>query len=49
MVHFKPSKKEDVESTKKKIVAFTSQATKVDKIITKHKGKASEDNEDGKE
>lgn len=49
MVHFKPSKKEDVESTKKKIVAFTSQATKVDKIITKHKSKASEDNEDGKE
>lgn len=49
MVHFKPSKKEDVESTKKKIVAFTSQATKVDKIITKHKGKASDDNEDGKE
>ena len=48
MVHFKPSKKEDVESTKKKIVAFTSQATKVDKIIAKHKGEASEEKE-GKE
>ena len=43
MVHFKPTKKDDVEATKKKIVAFTSQATKVDKIISKHKNSASDE------
>lgn len=41
MVHFKPSKKEDLEGTKKKIVTFTAQAKKVDTIISKHKGAAS--------
>ena len=49
MVHFKPSKKEDIEGTKHKIMAFTSQAKKVDKIISAHKGEVSVSSEDTKE
>lgn len=46
MVHFAPTKKEDVESTKKKIMTFTAGSKRIDSIINRHKNggaKASED------
>lgn len=46
MVHFTPTKKEDVESTKKKIMTFTAGSKRIDSIINRHKSggaKASED------
>lgn len=42
MVHFKPSSKDKVEETKKKIMTFTNNAKQADKIIQRHKGVSDE-------
>ena len=51
MVHFKPSSKDKVEETKKKIMAFTNNAKQADKIIKRHKGTPDDESsaEEGKE
>ena len=51
MVHFKPSSKDKVEETKKKIIAFTNNAKQADKIIKRHKGTPDDESsaEEGKE
>ncbi len=50
MVHFTPTKKEDVESTKKKIMTFTAGSKRIDSIINRHKsGDAKASKDTGKE